>query len=204
MFIQQIVNAIQRAKLPIISVMIIYIVFLVIGILMVHFGNTFALSYRDNLVNQAHQSDPSSIALEMNEPVKAAIFDFSGNLFLGAIPKTIAGIGVIFAYPFVAFQGWVGGIVSVRWDHTSRFDDIRSTTYFISTIILQLLPYSLTVGSGINLGLSMFRQIPEYQGKKWLNLFPKEAVLDIFRIYIVSIPIFFVASLWEFLSPWNI
>jgi hypothetical protein len=101
-------------------------------------------------------------------------------------------------------QGWVGGIVSVLDDHTSRLDDPRSAFYYLLTLFLQLIPYSLAVGAGVNVGIALFRPPPYYQGQKWLGIFPAEAMRDIGRIYLVVIPLFLAASLWEFLSPWNL
>jgi hypothetical protein len=104
----------------------------------------------------------------------------------------------------VAYQGWVGGIVSVRGDHSSRLDDPRSAAYYLLTLLLQLIPYSMTAGAGINAGLAMFKPPSYYQGGNWLKIFPKEALLDIARIYAVCIPLFLIASLFEFLSQWNV
>jgi hypothetical protein len=55
-------------------------------------------------------------------------------------------------------------------------------------------------GAGVNLGVAYFRPRPYYQSEKWLGM-PKEAILDVFRIYTLVVPLFLVASLWEFLSP---
>jgi uncharacterized membrane protein SpoIIM required for sporulation len=66
-----------------------------------------------------------------------------------------------------------------------------------------LTGYSLAAGAGINLGVSMFRPKPCYQGRKWLVNFPQEAVRDVFRIYVLVVPVLGIASFWEFLSPWN-
>ena len=170
---------------------------------MVHVGNAFALTYRDQLVSQAMQQKPAVAAGQGNN-LQAALWDFSGNLLIGAVPKTVMGLGIIFPYPWVAYQGWVGGIVSVRSDHTSRLGDPRSAAYYLLTLLLQLIPYSLAVGAGVNVGVALFRPPHYYQGVKWLGLFPKEALLDVGRIYLLVIPLFLVASLWEFLSPWNI
>ena len=123
---------------------------------------------------------------------------------MGAVPKTISGFSVILAYPLVAYQGWIGGIVSVHADHTSRLNDPHSATYYLLTLFLQLLPYSLAVGAGVNGGVAMLRPQPWYQGKKWLGLFPREALLDVARIYALVAPLLLIASLWEFLSPWNL
>jgi hypothetical protein len=120
------------------------------------------------------------------------------------VPKTISGFAIIFPFPMVAFQGWVGGIVSVHGDHTSRLNDPRSAAYYLLTLLLQLIPYSMAVGAGVNGGMALFRPPSCYQGQKWLGIFPKEVLLDMGRIYVLVIPLFFMASLWEFLSPWNI
>ena len=122
---------------------------------------------------------------------------------MGAVPQTISSFAIIFPYPLIAHQGWVGGIVSVRGDHTSRLNDPRSAVYYLLTLLLQLMPYSLAIGAGVNAGVALFRTPPYYQGQKWLGIFPKEALRDVARIYAIVIPLFLVASLWEFLSPWN-
>jgi len=114
------------------------------------------------------------------------------------------GMGIFFPYPFVAYQGWIGGIVSVRGNHTSRLNNVRSATYYILTLIMQITAYSLTVGAGVNVGVSMFRPGLEYKGEKWARIFPKEALRDLGRIYVLATPLFFIASIWEFFSPWNI
>jgi len=181
-----------------------YGVFILIGMVMVHAGNTFALTYRAQLVNQAAQQNPAALAASQGDNLRAALWDFAGNLVAGAVPKTISGFAIIFPYPWVAHQGWVGGIVSVRGDHTSRLNDPRSAVYYLLTLLLQVIPYSLAVGAGVNVGVALFRPPPYYQDQKWLGVFPKEALRDVGRIYALVIPLFLVASLWEFLSPWNL
>jgi hypothetical protein len=125
-------------------------------------------------------------------------------LVLGSAPKAVMGLSIVFPYPFVAYQGWVGGIVSVRGDHTSRLNHWRSAVYYLLTVALQIAAYSLAVGSGVNVGISLFRPRSYYQGEKIARFFPREALLDMLRIYSLAAPLFFAASLWEFLSPWNI
>ncbi len=202
--IAPVVRAIGRARRSIFTVAGTYGVSLLIGMVMVHAGNTFALTYRDQLVNQATHQGPVSLAVTQGDNLRAALWDFAGNLVVGAVPKTVSGFGIIFPYPMVAYQGWVGGIVSVRGDHTSRLNDPRSAVYYLLTLLLQVTPYSLAVGAGVNVGVALFRPPPYYQGQKWLGLFPKEALRDVGRIYALVIPLFLVASLWEFLSPWNL
>ena len=140
-----------------------------------------------------------SIALQEGAPLKAALLDFARNLLLGAVPDTVGGLAVVFPYGTAAYRGWVGGIVSVDSAHVSRLADPREAIYYIVTLILQLIPYSLAGGIGVNLGLAYLRPRPWYQGDKWY-IFPKEAVLDTLRVYILIVPLFLVASLWEFLA----
>ena len=203
-FIAGIVRAIGRARYSIATVAATYAVFIVVGMVMVHTGDTFSLAYRDRLVERAAQQNPAALAASRGDDLRAAVWDFAGNLALGAVPKTVSGLGIIFPYPWVAHQGWVGGIVSVRGDHTSRLDDPRSAVYYLLTLLLQVTAYSLAVGSGINAGWALWRPAPPYQGPKWLGFFPKEALRDVGRLYALAIPLFLVASLWEFLSSWNI
>lgn len=197
-------RAVFRARYPILLTAIVYFLSVVSGMVMVHTGNEFALDYRDRLVRQALQSNPASVAYSQGNQIQAALWDFAGNLVLGALPKTVSGISVLLPYPMVIQQGWVGGIVSVRGDHTSRLDNPYSAAYYWLTLFLQLVPYSLAVGAGVNVGIAMFRTPPHYEGRKWFGILPVEAVRDAGRIYLLVIPLFFVASLWEFLSPWNI
>jgi hypothetical protein len=85
---------------------------------MVHAGNQFAINYRDNLVSNA-QSSPIIVALGQNNRLQAALLDFGGNL-IGAVSNTLGGLGVVFPYPFIAYRGWIGGIVSIDGAHASR------------------------------------------------------------------------------------
>lgn len=41
------------------------------------------------------------------------------------------------------------------------------------------------------------------QGEKWARIFPRESLRDLARAYVYVVPLFLVASLWEFLSTWN-
>ena len=199
-----IARALYRARYPILFTAIVYTLSVITGIIMVHSGNKYALDYRDRLVSQALQSNPASIAYGQGSHLEAALWDFIENMVLGAVPKTISGFSVLLCYPLVIQQGWVGGIVSVRGDHTSRLTEPRSALYYLLTLFLQLVPYSLAVGAGVNVGLALFRTPPYYEGQKWLRIFPKEALRDMARIYLVVIPLFLIASLWEFLSSWNV
>ncbi len=168
---------------------------------MVHSGNKFALSCRDKIVGNAIAYDNASINYNKDNRFKAAIIDFSGNLFISAIPQTFMGLGVIFPFFTSAYQGWIGGIVSVDGAHQSRLKKIKPAFYYFIVLILQLIPYSLTIGSGLSLGIKTYklnkgRKLFKYQ----LN---KSSLKDVLNIYLFAIPIFFIASCFEFLSNWN-
>ena len=195
--------ALFRARFPILAVVVAYLVSILAGAVMVHGGNSFALNYRDKLVGDAVKHDRAAIANNEGDKFRAALLDFSGNLVIGAMPKTIAGMAIVMPFPLVIYQGWIGGIVSVRGNHTSRLDSPRPALYYLLTLLLQIVPYSFAVGAGVNVGISLLRPAVCYQGEKWARIFPKESVRDLGRIYVVVIPLFLVASLWEFLSPWN-
>jgi len=99
----------------------------------------------------------------------------------------------------VAYRGWIGGIVSVDGSHLSRLADAREAAYYLITLILQLIPYSITGGAGVNMGLAYLNPKRYTQGEKWIGI-PAEAIRDVVRIYLVAAPLFLVASLWEFFA----
>jgi hypothetical protein len=120
----------------------------------------------------------------------------------GAAADALGGLGVVFPFPLIAYRGWVGGIVSVDGSHASRLLNPTKTAYYLSVLLLQLTGYTLAAGAGVNAGLSFWRPRPEHADKKWLGI-SVEAFRDLARIFILVIPILFLASLWEFLGPWN-
>lgn len=192
-------RAVLRARVAILTIAMTYAISVIIGMVMAQSGNEFALAYRDNLVSQARESDPASVALQRGDRVGAALSDFGRNLLLSAVPNTVAGVSIVIPFPIVAHQGWVGGIVSVDDAHVSRLANPMEATYYIIVLILQLIPYTLSAGAGINLGLAYLRPRFCYQGDKWLGL-PKEAVRDVLRIYLLVVPLFLTASLVEFFA----
>lgn len=194
-FAIDLLRALRRAWTPILLVALIYFLSLTLGIVMVHSGNDFALTYRDQLVAEAQ----NGTVLTQPTPTAIAIADFFGNL-QGAVVDALGGLGVIFSFPLIAYRGWVGGIVSVDGSHVSRLLDPGSGVYYLSVLVLQLSGYTLAAGAGINTGLSLWRPRPMYSGEKWLSI-PKEAWRDLLRIFVLVIPILLLASLWEFLSP---
>ena len=188
-------RALHRARIAILTIALTYLVSVSAGMVMVHAGNEWAIIYRDRVVSGA-QSSPTIIALKQNNRLQAAILDFGGNLY-GAIADTLGGLGVVFPYPFVAYRGWIGGIVSIDSAHVSRFAESREAIYYLITLTLQLIPYVLAGGAGVNMGLALWRPKSFYQDEKWLGI-PKEAIRDAFRIYLLVVPLFLLASLWEF------
>ncbi len=190
-----ILGALSRARIAILTVGLTYLVSVIVGMVMVHAGNKFAVDYRDSIVNNA-QSSPILIALDQNNRLQAALLDAGGNL-IGAVSNTLGGLGVVFPYPFIVYRGWIGGIVSIDGAHASRLADPNEAFYYLSTLILQLIPSILAAGAGVNLGLNFYRPKPYYEGKKFLGL-SVEAVRDVLWIYALVIPMLLIASLWEF------
>jgi len=193
--IRAVLLALHRARFSILTIGMTYLASIVVGIIMVQIGNRFATSYRDEIVSKA-QSSSIIVAFNQNHRARAALLDAGGNL-ISAFTNTLGGLGVIIPYPVVAYRGWIGGIVSIDSSHVSRFVDPQEALYYLTTLILQLIPSILAGGIGVNLGLSFYRPKPYYQGKKWLGL-PQEAVLDVARVYLLVIPLLLLASIWEF------
>ena len=192
-----VIRALNRARMPILTVALTSILAVSIGIFMVHTGNEWAIAYRDRIVSGA-QSSPITIALKQNDRLRAAVLDFFGNLYV-SIANTLGGLGVVVPYPIIAYRGWIGGIVSIDGTHVSRFAEAKEATYYLVTLTLQLIPYVLAVGAGVNMGLAYFKPRSFYQGEKWFGI-PKEAIRDTLRIYVIVVPLLLVASLWEFLA----
>jgi hypothetical protein len=199
LLLSSVFRALLRARVAILTIALTYAVSVSIGIMMAQTGNEFALAYRDNLVARARENDPASVALQRGDRLSAAVSDFVRNLLLSAVPNTVAGLSVFIPYPVVAHQGWVGGIVSVDNAHVSRLANPIEATYYVLVLILQLIPYTLSAGAGINLGFAYLRPRLHYQGDKWIGL-PKEAVRDVLRIYLLVVPLFLTASLVEFFA----
>lgn len=195
--------ALYNSRKQTIGVALIYVFSVTTGIYMAHAKNRFALDFADKLVAKAQRNDNAAIAYREGNYFKAAIIDFGQNLFLGSIPQTLTGLTIISPFGFAAFRGWVGGIVSVDNQHNSRLRNTKKALYYFITLILQLIPYSLAGGIGVKLGLSYFKKFPEYSNNKRFLGYPNGALKDVAFIYILIIPLFLIASLWEFLSSWN-
>jgi hypothetical protein len=190
--------AIGRSRVAILTIAATYAVSIVVGVVMVSSGNGFALDRRDQIVGAA-QSSGSLVALRAGEPVRAALLDFASNLVLGGVTSTILGIAVVGVYPIVAYRGWVGGIVSVDSRHQSRLGDPARAGYYLLTLLLQLIPYSIAGGIGVRLGVGAWRAVKTPRSDTWLGL-PTDALRDVAAAYVVIVPLFLVAALWEFLA----
>lgn len=199
-----VISSLKRGKAYIISIFIAYCFSCLIGIIMVHAGNNFALTQRDNIIGAAIHQDKASINYQAGNNFSAALYDFTGNLFFAAIPQTALGLGIVVPYFTVSYQGWVGGIVSVNNSHHSRLNKIKSALYYFIVLLLQFIPFSLSIGAGIKFGTDIYKKNIDVGWKIWKFRVKKENLLDVRNVYLISTPLFFIASCFEFFSSWNI
>lgn len=191
-------RALSRARFGILTIAAAYALSVVVGMTMVHVGDGFALGERDRIIANARASSPITNAFHHGRKARAAGLDFAANYF-GAAASTLTGYWAPGPYPIAIFRGWVGGIVSVDDRHRSRLADPQEATYYLTVLILQLLPYSLAGGAGVNLGLARVRPRDCYRGPRWLGV-PVEAISDAVRILTLCAPLFIIASFVEFFA----
>ncbi len=189
--------AIGRARVAILTVAMTYLLSVAIGIAMVGSGDAFALERRDAIVDAAGSSE-ILVAHRGGDHLRAALLDFAANLLTGGVTDTVIGVSVVGVYPLVAYRGWVGGIVSVDARRESRLAAPGRAIYYLVTLILQLIPYSIAGGMGVYLGVGAWRAVRRPGADAWLGL-PKERMRDVALAYTVIVPLFLLASLWEFL-----
>lgn len=170
---------------------------------MVQTDNNFALAQRDKIVGTATHEDKASINYQEGNHLTATLYDFTGNI-LFSLTQTFLGLGIVIPYFTVSYQGWVGGIVSVNNLHKSRLKEFKSAIYYFIVLLLQFIAYSLSIGAGIKTGIELYKQNEMISWRLWKYRIHKENLLDIRNIYILSIPIFLIASFFEFYSSWNI
>lgn len=190
-------RAIGRARAAIVSVGAVYVLSVAMGIGMVSAGSTFALDRRDSVVAAAQSSDVV-VAYRAGDRLRAALLDSAANLALGGVTSTVLGISVVGAYPVFAYRGWVGGIVSVDARHNSRLASPGTALYYLVTLVLQLIPYSIAGGVGVRLGIGAWRDVRGSSRPSVLGL-RADRLRDAALAYVVIAPLFLVASLWEFL-----
>ena len=186
------------------SIFLTYVVSAAVGAGMAHSDSRYALVRRDAMVGRAVASDRASIDYREGRRVRAALTDATANFTLAALPQALAGLTVVLPYLSVARQGWAGEIVSVDNRHRSRLRSARGAAYYLGTLLLQFLAFSLCIGGGIRAGVALYRHNPDVGWRVWRYRFPRPIVADTAYVITASIPLFLVASCFEFLSPWNV
>jgi len=197
-------EALRRCRFFILSIFATYVASCAVGIVMSHAGSDLALAQRDRIVHRAVTSDQASIDYKSGNRVSALLRDFAGNVFLSAVPQTVGGLGVVLPYFTVAYQGWVGGIVSVDGKHRSRLRTPEGATYYLLVLLLQFIPFSLCIGAGVRFGLELYRHNPQIGWRFWTYRIPRESLGDLGCAFALALPLFLAASAFEFLSPWNL
>jgi hypothetical protein len=186
-----------------VSIFATYALSAAIGATMAHKGSSFALTQRDQIVGRAIAHDRSSIDYRAGRRSRAALRDAAANFTLAALPQTLTGLAVIIPYFTVARQGWVGGIVSVDGSHRSRLRTVRGAAYYLGVLILQFLAFSVCIGAGIKLGVEVYVQNRAVGWRLWEYRVSRPVLSDFLLVAATSIPLFLIASAYEFLSPWN-
>ena len=179
-------GALRRARFSILAIALAHAITLTVGIVMVQTGSQIAWSYRDRLVARARASDPVSLAAQQGDHIRAGLLEAARTQW-ACLATGLTGLTVIPPLALSGYRGWVGGIVSVDDNHVSRLSEPYQAVYYLSVVLLQLIPYSLAVGAGLNLGLTYFRSRRDYQGEMWMG-YPKEAIWDFVRIFVLTIP----------------
>jgi hypothetical protein len=195
-FFARVQLAIHRVRLGLLMMGCAYAIGLIVGMVSVHLGHQWSLSFRDRIISNAHASSPILRYLNEGHPAAAAALDFGGNL-LGATLTAGAGWYAPAPFPIALYRGWIGGIVSVDGHHQSRFRTMAGGLYYGLVGALQLAGYIILGGAGVNLGLARTRPRPEYKSPRLWDV-PIEAVRDAAYMYVLAIPIFAIASTIEF------
>ncbi|MGA9120773.1 MAG: hypothetical protein WB699_15515 [Bacteroidota bacterium] len=198
-----VLTSVARCRVYALSIFIVYGITCTTGILMVQNGNEFALSQRDKIVGGAVQNDNASLNYQSGNRFKAALYDFVGNLFISAIPQTAIGLAIVPPFLTVAYQGWVGGIVSVDGSHRTRFTTLKATAYYFIVLLLQTVAFSLSIGAGIRCGVETYKHNAEVGWRIWEFRIPRKSLIAVGYVYLVSTPLFLIGSCFEFLSSWN-
>jgi TRAP-type mannitol/chloroaromatic compound transport system permease small subunit len=121
---------------------------------------------------------------------------------LVCVAVAVTGLTVVSPFVLAAYRGVVGGVVSVDDNHVSRLLHRDQAVYYLSVVVLQIIPYALAGGAGVRLGLAYLQRRPEEHRRRWLGV-PKGAIGDLVRILIFILPFVLAANLWEYLSPLN-
>lgn len=186
------------------SVFVTYVLAAAVGAVMAHSGNSVALGRRDAIVTRALAHDAASIALRAGHRVRAAWIDAAANFGVAALPQTIAGATIVLPYVTVAYQGWVGGIVSVDRHHLSRLRTVRGAAYYFGVLLLQFLAFSLCIGGGIQCGIALYQQNRDVGWRLSQYRLGTASLRDLLWVVGSSMPLFLLASMFEFLSSRNV
>ena len=192
-----IASALRRARGGIAIMAALYLASLLAGIVLVHSGNGFALERRDAIVSAAVRDDAASRAEQQGAHGKAALIDFARSLGGAAIPETIGGLTFVLPVGLGAYRGWVGGIVSVDSKHRSRLRTLKPAAYYLVTVLLHVCAFTLADGAGLYLGREFFRRRDVFVGPSWLRL-PRQALIDVAWLYVLVVPLFAAATVWEY------
>lgn len=201
--VDRIVKAIRECAVYSLSVLVTYALAAAAGAIMAHAGSPFALSRRDAIVARAVAHDRASIDYRAGRRVRAAVEDAAANFTRAALPQTLAGLTIVLPYLTVAHQGWVGGIVSVDGRHRSRLRSARGAAYYLGVLLLQFLAFSLCIGGGIRCGVALYVQNRDVGWRFWRYRLRRSVLGDLLCVVGSSIPLFLIASSFEFFSPWN-
>jgi hypothetical protein len=193
--------AVRQARGWILAIAFVHIAGVLGGAVMVHAGYSPALAYRDQLVDQARSSDPVSLASQRGENLRASLVEAARTQWV-CVAVAVTGLTVVTPFALAAYRGWVGGIVSVDDDHNSRLRLLDQASYYLSVIFLQIIPYAMAGGAGVQLGVTYFRRARGDDRERWLG-YPKDAIWDAARIILLTVPLVLAANFWEFLSPLN-
>ena len=193
-------RALVHARLGIKTVALAYAIGVLAGLLLAHAGNGFALRFRDQLVGNTKQNSAILRQAQKGRWIAAASLDAGSNA-AAALLSGMAGACVPIGYWVAGYRGWVFGVVSVNDLHQSRLNTRYGAFYYVTTLVLQLIPYALIGGAGVNLGIAIFARPAwtGYQGRRvrWLRI-PFEAIGDAGWICLIALPMFAIASLFEF------
>jgi hypothetical protein len=191
--------AIARCRLQVFSIFLTYLLSSGVGIVMVHSGSRFALGERDRIVGAATRSEPAALSRRSGHHLRAALQDFTANIFRAAVPQTLLGLAVFPPYISVAHQGWVGGIVSVDGQHRSRLTRPAAAAYYATVLMLQFVPFSLAIGAGVRAGLDLYAHNASAGWNLGNFRVPRTALRTLVGAYVLAIPLFLLASAVEFL-----
>jgi hypothetical protein len=198
---RRILQALRHARLGIWTTALVYVLSVLTGLFLVHSGNRYSLNYRDQLIGKADRESVILKQLQHGHSLTAAALDGTANAAAGFL-SMLSGYCPPAGYAVAGFRGWIGGIVSVGDRHRSRLATSFEAFYYLTTLLLQLIPFSLTGGAGVNAGIASFANENRtgYHGPRvpWLRI-PYEAMRDAGWIYLFSLPLFAAASLFEFL-----